>query len=85
MERLLPFSMDLDKIGFIGSIAASLQALREIDVNPADLEQYGLAPPGAVVSVQSSKGEKAAFLLGDLSPGGEGYYIKKSKESFLIL
>ena len=55
---------------------SALSAERIIEEKPADLGQYGLAPPRAVATGTWADGTSRTLLLGDKAPSGASYYIQ---------
>ena len=54
---------------------ASLWVERTIDDEPEDLSIYGLDNPSARVTVSCSNGKEVVYLLGDMLPQGNVYYV----------
>ncbi len=55
---------------------SALTAERVIDEHPADLGQFGLAPPRAVAVGTWEDGTSHTLLLGDKTPTGSAFYIQ---------
>jgi hypothetical protein len=55
---------------------SSLNAERVIEEKPANLGQYGLAPPRAAATGTWLDGTTRTLLLGDRAPSGSSYYIQ---------
>jgi hypothetical protein len=55
---------------------SALNADRTIDAHPADLGQFGLAPPRAVAVGTWQDGTSHTLLLGDKTPSGGTFYIQ---------
>jgi hypothetical protein len=55
---------------------SALSAERVIEEKPANLGQYGLAPPRAVGTGTWEDGTSHTLLLGDKAPSGSSYYIQ---------
>lgn len=49
-----------------------------IEQKAQDLEKYGLKNPKSTITVKTSGGKSTAFMLGDETPGEEGYYLMTS-------
>jgi hypothetical protein len=54
----------------------SLSADRTVEENPADPGAYGLAPARARGEAFFADGSSLAYLLGDPTPAGDGYYMQ---------
>lgn len=54
----------------------SLSAERVVEENPGDPGAYGLAPPRARGEASFADGSSLAYLLGDPTPAGDGYYLQ---------
>ncbi|HVP17584.1 MAG TPA: DUF4340 domain-containing protein [Spirochaetia bacterium] len=70
------FALDQSNLDDIVLTFTSLTAERVIDEKPADLAQYGLAPPRAVGEAFFSDGTTKTLLLGDKTPTGNAYYLQ---------
>ncbi len=68
--------LDGSKIDELASSFSNLTAERTVDDTPTDLGQYGLAPARARVEGSVSDGTGKTFLLGDLTPTGNSYYLR---------
>ena len=55
---------------------SALSAERIIEEKPADLGQYGLAPPRVAATGTWMDGTTRTLLLGDKAPSGSSYYIQ---------
>ena len=55
--------------------AAYVAGDRMIEQNPKDLSVYGLDKPQATVTAKYVDGKTNVFLIGDMSPAGNSYYI----------
>ncbi len=76
VESAGQFALDQSTIDDIVLTFTSLTAERVIDQKPADLGQYGLAPPRAVGEAFFSDGTTKTLLLGDKAPSGNTYYLQ---------
>ncbi len=65
----------------------SVTASRLIADTPKNPEDFGFdkTPPATALKVAYSDGSTFAFELGDLSPNGEGYYLRKSDSAAIYL
>ncbi len=55
---------------------SALTAQRLIEEKPADLAQFGLAPPRAAAAATWDDGTSHTLLLGDKAPSGSSFYIQ---------
>ena len=72
----LPVALDDTSIDNLLDDFASLNAQRLIEEKPADLSQFGLAPPRATATATWEDGTSHTLLLGDKAPSGSSYYIQ---------
>ena len=54
---------------------ASIWAERIVDDKPADLSIYGLDKPSSHVTVADSGGKTVSYILGNMNPSKDGYYL----------
>jgi len=54
---------------------------KEIEVNPSDLEVFGLNSPNTRIEVKGHKGKKKTLLIGSATPVGSGYYGKSTDDT----
>jgi hypothetical protein len=63
-----------------------LAVIRRLDDGaPADLAQYGLAPPRTTVELQRSDGPPIRLHLGDANPTGTGAYCRRGDSGPVIV
>jgi hypothetical protein len=64
----------------------SLEVMRVIDENPANLSEYGLAEPRVRIEFKGAEGSPAGtLLLGDKTPTGGSLYAKRNDEPRVFL
>jgi hypothetical protein len=78
--RTPPGGIELDQIEvlYMAFSLASIWTEQVIDEAPSDLSQYGLDKPSHRVCVTDSAGQKAEYILGDMTPSKTFYYIMES-------
>jgi hypothetical protein len=76
---------DATEVSGLTSNLASLEVERIIDENPAQVEEYGLAPPRIEVAFKSG-GQSHTLHIGEKTPPGTDLYAKRAddKKVFLI-
>ena len=75
-DPALPVALDDTSIDNLLDDFAALNAQRLIEEKPADLAQFGLAPPRAAATATWEDGTSHTLLLGDKAPSGSSYYIQ---------
>jgi hypothetical protein len=70
------FAFDATNLDDLLYSFAALFAERTIDENPADLAQYGLAPPKATAIGTWADGTVKTLYLGNRTPIGDTYYLQ---------
>jgi len=84
-----PVQSDADppEVISLAQAIANLESVRDVDDNPADLKEFGLADaPMAVVEFKAEGGASGSFTIGSKNPtGGERYAMKGGeKKVFLV-
>lgn len=76
---------DATEVSGLTSNLSSLEVERIIDENPAQVEEYGLAPPRIEVAFKSG-GQSHTLYIGEKTPPGTDLYAKRAddKQVFLI-
>jgi len=67
------------------SVIDEVVALRIINENPEDLGENGLLEPSVFVEAIQSDGKTLTLRVGDIAPGGEGYYASINDQSTVYL
>ncbi|MDR0496150.1 MAG: DUF4340 domain-containing protein [Treponema sp.] len=80
----IPYELDQGQIQYMTYSLASVWTDRLIDEAPEDLSIYGLDKPSSRVSVTDSAGRKAEYLLGDMTPSRDNYYIMEAGDPRLF-
>lgn len=57
-------------------LVSEIKPTRTVDVNPEDIEQYGLISPYAYIEASQSDGKKLALSIGNRLADRQGYYAK---------
>jgi len=75
-----PKGIELDQvqIQYLTYSLASVWADQVMDETPSDLSQYGLDKPYYRTLVTDSAGQKAEYILGDMTPSRTSYYIMEA-------
>jgi hypothetical protein len=71
-----PVVLSTSSLENLTSTLSSLSADSVIEEKPANLAQYGLAPPRATVDAYLLDGTVKTLYLGDKSPSGSSYYLQ---------
>ncbi len=69
-----PYRADQTSVSSTLSSLSSLNSERVVEDKPADLRQYGLAPPAAEVDIIEKDNKSQKLLLGDTTPTGNAVY-----------
>ncbi|MDL2229842.1 DUF4340 domain-containing protein [Treponema sp. OttesenSCG-928-L16] len=79
-------ALDQNQIQSISYSLASIYIDRIADENPEDLSVYGLKEPAVRALITDSDGNKAEYLLGDMTPSRTSYYVmEKGKPGVHII
>jgi hypothetical protein len=70
--------LDQAQIQYMANYLANVRVEQIVDETPSDLSQYGLERPSYRVSVTDSAGQKAEYILGDMTPSRVSYYIMET-------
>lgn len=72
-------------VSSVTSALASLDVVRVIDENPADLAEYGLAAPRVEVEYKAGDKPGGRLLLGEKTPTGGNMYAMRNDETRVFL
>jgi hypothetical protein len=70
--------LDQSRILYMSYSLASIWVEQVIDETPSDVSQYGLDEPSYRTRVTDSAGQKAEYLLGDMTPSRTFYYVMEA-------
>jgi len=70
--------LDQSQIQYMTYYLASVWTEQVIDETPSDISQYGLDKPSHRTFVTDSAGQKAEYILGDMTPSRFSYYIMEA-------
>jgi len=78
--RTQPVGIELDqwRIQSMTYYLASVWTEKVVDEEPSDIAQYGLDMPSHRAFVTDSAGEKAEYILGDMTPSRQSYYVMEA-------
>jgi hypothetical protein len=71
---------DISRINGILFAVSNLDMEDVIDKQPSDLKQYGLTNP-ASIDIKTKDNAEYKLEIGNVTPYGDGYYVKKKNES----
>ena len=75
------------EVGKVEQIISELMALRVMTVMPADysLDALELTSPTQKIIITSQEGKKVDFIIGRLTPTGNGYYVRIDNRSPIVV
>jgi hypothetical protein len=75
------------EVGKVEQIISELLALRVMTVMPADysLDALELTNPAKRIVISSQEGKKVDFIIGKLTPTGNGYYVRIDNLSPIVV
>jgi hypothetical protein len=86
-KMIEPVQVDADPPEAIGLAQAisGIESVREVDDNPSDLAQFGLAQPPIAVEFKADGGVSGSFVLGNKNPTQSDIYAMKGGEKKVFL
>ncbi len=69
------------RVGRVVGSLTSLMSERVIDKQPEALQEYGLSEPAVRVTATLSDADPVTVLVGNRTPGGDGYYVQTSQST----
>jgi hypothetical protein len=79
-----PFETEADQ-GTVEAAASQATALTVLNHLELDAADAGLTPPAYTVTVGFSSGKLFVTQIGDATPTGSGYYVRKEDGSILVI
>ncbi len=76
---------DANELTAVVNSLSSLEIVREVDANAADLAQYGLAAPKADLTFTGANGNTGRLRLGDNAPTGSEVYAVQGDGNRVVL
>ncbi|MDD3840542.1 MAG: DUF4340 domain-containing protein [Clostridia bacterium] len=77
--------LDQNKVNSTAASFASIHAVSVVQDQVDDLQEFGLDPATAVITIRLKDHEIKKFYIGDTIPSGDGYYFKEEDSNSIYI
>jgi hypothetical protein len=79
-----PYPADQERLQVVATAMAHMNGIVVVDEKPANLADFGLAPPLFTVTATFKDGKSISLLVGPSTPTAAGYYAKRGDQARVV-